>query len=109
MNPAFFPPQPEAATMATFTIRVEILDRTAPDAYRRLDLAMTQAGFEPTITDTAQGGTFRLPTGEYNFVADLTPAKVLKRACRVATGSGLRCAVLVTESVGRTWSNLRGS
>ncbi|WP_435020131.1 hypothetical protein TA3x_001663 [Tundrisphaera sp. TA3] len=92
--------------MATFTVRVELLDKPDPQAFARLHAAMEREGFERTVVEANTRAAFRLPSGEYNFVAEMTTQKVLKRACRAANESGRRFSVLVTESVGRTWLNL---
>jgi len=90
--------------MARFTTRVE-LHYAGDEDYTNLHAAMGAEGFSRLITSD-DGATYHLPTAEYNFEGDMTRGEVLEAAKRAAKSTGRDAEILVTESAGRTWSNL---
>jgi photosystem II stability/assembly factor-like uncharacterized protein len=92
--------------MARFTVRVELHDATWDD-YAKLHGQMTLRGFANFILDTNAGTKWQLPPAEYNYEGALTRDQVLTAAEAACTTVGKRYSVLVTESAGRTWSNLQ--
>lgn len=91
--------------MTNFTTRVELHDANGAD-YQNLHAAMQAEGFSRTIV-SENGTRYHLPTAEYNFVGPLTRAEVLAKARAAAAKVRKSFEVLVTESAGRTWHNLR--
>ena len=91
--------------MASFTVRVELRDANW-EQYKKLYERMAAEGFTDVIRDTNTGKAYKMPPGEYNYIGSLTRATVLEKAERAASGVVKDYAVLVTESVGRTWANL---
>ena len=92
--------------MPNFTVRVELHGADETD-YENLHEAMERKGFVRWIE--SNGGRYRLPTAEYNLLdAGMDKAKVLEIA--KSTASSVKRSpspwVLVTESAGRTWSDL---
>ena len=92
--------------VAEFTIRVELHGAEWED-HDALRVEMEAAGFAATVRGS--GGRYALPTGEYAFAGDLTPAQVLARARRAADRTAFSYAILVTESAGRAWWGLDGA
>lgn len=90
--------------MASFTTRVEVHGGDSND-YESLHAAMEAEGFSRTITSN-DGITYRLPTAEYNRSGEITRDRVLESAKRASERIQKKCSILVTESDGRTWSNL---
>jgi hypothetical protein len=90
--------------MASFTTRVELHGATYSD-YETLHAAMDAEGFSRKIKSD-DGTVYHLPTAEYNRIGELTRAQVLAAAKRAAAKTNKRYAVLVTESVARTWEGL---
>jgi hypothetical protein len=90
--------------MARFTVRVE-LHQANWDDYETLHAAMEREGFSRLIT-SSDGITYHLPLAEYNRDENISPDAVLESAKRGAGSTGKKYAVLVTESVGRTFIGL---
>lgn len=88
-----------------YTTRVE-LHYATDDDYESLHDAMAREGFSRQITSN-DGVTYHLPTAEYNYEGNRSRSQVLDAAKRAANTTGLKYAVLVTESDGRTWSGLQ--
>lgn len=65
---------------------------------------MEASGFSRTIT--SKSGTYKLPHAEYNFIGNETRSEVLELAKTAAATVATGAKILVTESAGRTWSNL---
>lgn len=93
--------------MAKFTTRVELHDADDDD-YDELHKSMAAKGFIRTITSD-DGDTYRLPPAEYNREANVSRNQVLEDAKIAAARTGRDYAVLVTESAGRTWLNLKNA
>ncbi len=91
--------------MAKFTTRVELHKANADD-YLRLHTSMEAEGFIRTIT-SSDGVTYQLPTAEYNRINEMSRDKVLESAKRAADKTGKEYEILVTETEGRTWWNLK--
>jgi hypothetical protein len=92
--------------MARFTTRVQLNGNATWEHYEKLHSAMKANGFSQTITDTA-GAEYSLPHAEYNRDAELTRDDVLKSAKQAAGLIWNDFSILVTESAGRTWENLK--
>ena len=90
--------------MASFTTRVELHNASSKD-YETLHAAMERAGFSRVIRSD-EGRWYHLPTAEYDCSGSLTQRQVLKAAESAAATTGKGFGVIVTESAGRTWSNL---
>ena len=91
--------------MTQFTTRVELHDATWSD-YTELHEQMRKQGFRQTITADG-GGTYELPPAEYDYQGAVTKHDVLNKAKAAAAAVKSSYAVLVTESAGRTWYNLK--
>jgi hypothetical protein len=91
--------------MASFTTRVELHGGTWED-YAQLHNEMADQGFTNTIT-ADDGVTYQLPPAEYNFVGPVDRSTVFSRAKYAAGRVKKSYAVLVSESVGRTWYGLQ--
>jgi hypothetical protein len=94
--------------MTNYTVRVE-LHRAVEADYARLHSLMEAQGFVRWVQSN-DGSLKRLPTAEYNMPdTSLTLSEVLDRAREAATGAKPKPTpwVLVTESVGRSWSGLQ--
>jgi hypothetical protein len=94
--------------MRNFTVRVE-LNAAGAEAYERLHAAMESHGFVRWV-EASDGSRKRLPTGDYNLThADLDRGGVLSLALAAAAEAqaGAAPLVVVTQSVGRSWSGLR--
>jgi hypothetical protein len=90
--------------MASFTTRVELHNASSKD-YDTLHAAMERAGFSRVI-QSDDGHWYHLPTAEYDRSGSFTRGQVLKSAQDAAAITGKSFWVIVTESAGRTWSNL---
>lgn len=91
--------------MARFTVRVELHDATWQQ-YVELHEHMSAEGFTNQIASD-DGARYELPPAEYNFEGNATKEQVLAKA-RTAAAKVVRAyAVLVTESLGRTWYGLK--
>lgn len=88
------------------TIRVQLVDvKTGDDAYETLHDEMKARGYPRTIS--SGGTTYRLPFGSYNSPGSADRNDVLANAkAAAAAATGHKSRILVTESAGRTWSNL---
>jgi hypothetical protein len=93
--------------MASFTVRVELHDNPTWGDYDTLHEAMEAEGFSRTIKNSDTGVEYRLPHAEYNFVGSYTRSQVLEKAKRAAAKTGNEFSILVTESNGRAWWNLK--
>jgi hypothetical protein len=94
--------------MASFTVRVELHDADDND-YASLHVAMAEQGFVRWIQG-GNGSRCRLPTAEYNMAdTAMDRSGVLKRSKAAANSVKPEPPpwILVTESVGRTWSGLK--
>jgi hypothetical protein len=91
--------------MARFTVRVELHDADWTK-YEVLHKHMENAGFTRTIAD-AKGVLYHLPLAEYNYDGNATKEEVLEKAKACAARVVNDFEVLVTESNGRTWHNLK--
>ncbi len=90
--------------MASFTTRVELHSASYLD-YETLHEQMRKQGFSRRITSD-DGLTYHLPTAEYNIELAASRSVVLDRAKAATRTTGKSASILVTESSGRTWSNL---
>lgn len=91
--------------MSRFTTRVE-LHKANEEDYKTLHEAMRAEGFSRLIGDR-EGKKYRLPTAEYNRDAELTKQQVLNSAKRAAAKTSRSASIIVTESNGRVWANLK--
>jgi hypothetical protein len=87
--------------MAKFTTRVE-LHGAGDDDYETLHTAMESRGFSRTIA-SADGTVYKLPTAEYSYNGESTVAEVREMAKAAAQTTGKRFAILVSESIVRSW------
>lgn len=92
--------------MPRFTTRVQLYGNPEPSDYESLHAATKRKGFTQTITDK-KGVEYYLPHAEYNNEANVTRDEVLEDAKEAAASVWDDFCVLVTESAGRTWHNLR--
>ena len=90
--------------MPKFPVRIELHEAKRED-YTVLYEDMAFRGFTDTIT-SADGHTFQLPSGEYNYERQAMRAEVMSKARAAAIETGIEYSVLVTESAGRTYYNL---
>ena len=90
--------------MTEFTVRVELHGAEWED-YDALRVEMLAEGFAATVSGSG-GAAYELPAGEYACSGELTRQQVLARARLAADRTAFGYSVLVTESVGRTWSGL---
>jgi photosystem II stability/assembly factor-like uncharacterized protein len=93
--------------MTNFTVRVE-LHKATWDDYETLHAAMGNHEFSRDIT-ADDGNTYHLPTAEYNISTSQNRSSVLASAKTAASQTGKKASILVTESAGRTWSNLEAA
>jgi len=97
--------------MAQFTTRVELHEhkngvKPSGEDYKKLHAAMAAKGFSRTIK--ADSGTvYHLPFAEYDRAAAETRATILKDAREATATVWSEYSILVTESAGRTWHNLK--
>jgi hypothetical protein len=94
-------------SMASFTVRVELHDGDSDD-YDVLHGVLKTKGFTNTIVGDS-GAKYRLPPAEYNYVGSVTRQDVAGMAKAAANVTGLKSAVLVTESAGRYWDGLKSA
>ena len=92
--------------MPKFTTRVQLNGNPTWDDYTRLHAAMRAQGFSQAITDT-QGAVYQLPHAEYNLESTLSRKEVLSSAKQAAVTVWSDFSILVTQSAGRTWENLK--
>ena len=92
--------------MASFTVRVELHDDPTSEDYDTLHEAMENEGFSRIIKDS-KGTEYHLPDAEYIISGSFTKQNVLQKAKNAASQTGKDYSVLVTESNGRTWYNLK--
>lgn len=90
--------------MSSFTVRVELHSDNYSD-FVTLHGMMEGEGFDRFITSD-DGVTYHLPRAEYNISTSGSRSNVLEAAKRAVKGTGKTAEILVTESAGRTWSNL---
>jgi hypothetical protein len=88
----------------SYTTRVELHNASYSD-YLDLHVAMASEGFSRLITSD-DGVTYHLPTAEYNHSGGIDRSAALAKAKRAAATTGKKAAVLVTESMGRSWEGL---
>lgn len=91
--------------MANYTVRIELREAERED-YTVLYEELEARGFTDTITSDS-GVTYQLPDAEYNYEGEATRKEVLAMAKSAAKETGVEYSVLVTQSAGRTWHNLR--
>jgi hypothetical protein len=91
--------------MARFTTRVELHNADSDD-YEDLHKYMGEKGFSRTIT-SENGTKYHLPSAEYNREANVTIETVLEDAKTAAGRTKRDYEILVTESAGRKWQNLK--
>jgi hypothetical protein len=92
--------------MAKFTTRVELYGKPTWDDYDKLHTAMEAEGFSRIIADS-DGKEYHMPHAEYNREAELNRSQILSSAKKAAASVWEDFGVLVTESDGRTWHNLK--
>jgi hypothetical protein len=92
--------------MAKFTTRVQLNGNPSWDDYNNLHAAMRRKSFSQAITSD-EGVEYHLPHAEYDREANMTRSQVLAAAKEAATPVWDDFSVLVTESDGRTWHNLK--
>lgn len=90
--------------MARFTVRVELHD--GEGMYDDLHEEMEERKFKKTIKNDKTGKVYELPEAEYNIEGDFTKYVVLNKAKAAVAAIELTASILVTESLGRTWSGL---
>ena len=93
--------------MARFTTRVELHNSATWGDYEQLHSGMESHGYKRTITEDDTGESYHLPWAEYNLIADVNKDGALARAHAAAATVGKPFSLLVTESKGRTWENLK--
>ncbi|MBD2791961.1 type V toxin-antitoxin system endoribonuclease antitoxin GhoS [Xenorhabdus sp. 42] len=92
--------------MAKFTIRVELRNADSSD-YEKLHKKMAANGFK-NIISSGSGNEYRLPTSEYiHESSTLSRSELADLVYGIAESIKTHPAVLVTESVGRTWLGLK--
>src|SRR4051812_43865781 len=94
--------------MARFTTRVELHEVSSnqkPD-YEKLHEEMAKQKFTRTIT-TDKNTKVQMPEAEYNKEGSYTLEQVLASAKVAAANVTKDFSILVTESNGRTWHNLK--
>jgi hypothetical protein len=92
--------------MARFTTRVELLNDASREDYDTLHFEMERRNFTRTITDDTTGIVYQLPPAEYNRDGDYTRQQTINAAEAAAQATGNPYRIIVTESNGRTWTNL---
>lgn len=91
--------------MSTYTVRVELHSSQYNPDFTTLHQAMANEGFSKLIT--SDGGTiYYLPRGEYTVTTSKSRADVLADVKRAVKATKDSAEILVTESLGRTWSGL---
>ncbi|MFA6397711.1 MAG: type V toxin-antitoxin system endoribonuclease antitoxin GhoS [Candidatus Paceibacterota bacterium] len=90
--------------MISFTTRVELHSENYTD-FEMLHNAMQNEGFSRLIT-SGDGITYHLPRAEYDIYTSKNRSAVLEAAKRAVATTRKTAEILVTESLGRTWSGL---
>ena len=90
--------------MAHFTVRVEFHDGSMTH-YLMLYKELAARSFADTIE--AEKVTYKLPTGEFNYEGNKTKDQVLALVKDAAARVFRSYSILVTESSGRRFFNLR--
>ena len=93
--------------MVSFTVRVQLNGYPEPQDYDKLHDEMRRRGFSRLIRDGKTGQWHHLPHAEYDVHVNGTRLDVLAEAKAAAATVSADFEVLVTESEGRTWHNLR--
>lgn len=91
--------------MRKFTVRIEF-GRNNGENTKRLCALISDEGFSSHITSD-QGGVFQLPEGEFNFSGDIDKKVILERLKLLTAQIDNDCHILITESKGRIWHNLK--
>lgn len=91
--------------MSAFVVRVVLHDATW-DEYTKLYEKLAKQGFTDIIT-AGDGSKYKMPPAEYYFVGNNTQAGVLELAKTSAASVKASYEVMVTESLGVTWSGLK--
>ena len=91
--------------MKSYTVRIELQNSVLGD-YESLHTAMESAGFRKFIISD-QGTKYKLPNGEYNISGNFDRAAILSLAKNTVASINKNAEILVTESNGRTWANLK--
>lgn len=91
--------------MSTYTVRVELHSNQYTPDFEILHSAMQGEGFSKLIKSD-DGKTYHLPRGEYNISTSKDRSQVLNAAKRAVAITRESAEILVTESAGRTWSEL---
>ncbi len=92
--------------MSSFTVRIQIPGSHAEASYIQLHNLMLESGFSRQITSN-DGLTYQLPNAEYNISGNFTRGQILNLAFDAAKTISMSAEILVTESAGRTWKNLK--
>ena len=90
--------------MARFTVRVE-LHAGEHKHYLMLYKELAARTFDDTIE--AERVRYKLPTGEYNYEGNKTKEQVLSLAKDAASRVSRSYSILITESTGRSFLNLK--
>lgn len=91
--------------MSTYTVRVELHSNIYNPDFKILHSAMENEGFSKLITSD-NDKVYHLPRGEYNISTSKDRSQVLKAAERAVQATGESAEILITESLGRSWSGL---
>jgi len=91
--------------MPEYTTRVYLHHADVAD-YLKLHEHMLMEGFTRNVLGS-DGHTVELPPAEYHYEGPDTRVDVLTRAKKAAIAVKPAYSVLVTESVGRSWHNLK--
>jgi len=90
--------------MASYTVRMVLKDADWEE-YNVLYIAMGNEGFTDIIKSD-DGKKYKMPDGEYNITSSLTRSDIMEKAKRAAKKTGVKYAIFITESSGRTWYGL---
>lgn len=90
--------------MSIFTVRIVLHDADS-GIYKGLYEVMDNEGFSDIISST-EGINYKMPDGEYTITGVYTKSDILEKAKKAIKATTVTGSVLVTESTGRTWSNL---
>lgn len=93
--------------MKKFTVRIESFDNNDEDV-NSLRALMSEAGFSEIITSD-QGEEFRMPMGEFVFSGDIEKKMLLEKLKMLVDRLDTDFSILITESKGRIWYNLKAS
>lgn len=91
--------------MAIFTVRVEMHGATSKD-YDLLHERMAAKGFKRFLEgqdDSGGNGLYELPTGEYDYTAEVTARDVRELVKGIAGSVKPGAWVLITEIKNRVW------